>query len=133
MCPPLSGAAGCFLSPVKFFAKIFSSREISAPESMLVRRGGKEVTKLEDRQIINLFYERSEQAIEELDRKYGAAVRKTAANILRRTQDVEECTNDTYLGVWNTIPPQNPNSLISYVCRIARNLASLSGNESKCF
>ncbi len=83
------------------------------------------MTQLEDRQIINLFYERSEQAIEELDRKYGAAVRKTAANILRRTQDVEECTNDTYLGVWNTIPPQNPNSLISYVCRIARNLASV--------
>lgn len=83
------------------------------------------MTILEDRQIINLFYERSEQAIEELDRKYGAAVRKTAANILRRTQDVEECTNDTWLGVWNTIPPQNPNSLISYVCRIARNLASV--------
>ena len=83
------------------------------------------MTQLEDRQIINLFYERSEQAIEELDRKYGAAVRKTAANILRRKQDVEECTNDTWLGVWNTIPPQNPNSLISYVCRIARNLASV--------
>ena len=83
------------------------------------------MTRLEDRQIIDLFYERSEQAISELDRKNGAAVRKTAANILRRTQDVEECTNDTYLGVWNTIPPQNPNSLISYVCRIARNLASV--------
>ncbi len=88
------------------------------------------MTKLEDRQIINLFYERSEQAIEELDRKYGAAVRKTAANILRRTQDVEECTNDTWLGVWNTIPPQNPNSLISYVCRIARNLASVKYRSS---
>lgn len=63
MCPPLSGAAGCFLSSVKFFAKIFSSREISAPESILVGRGGKGVTQLEDRQIINLFYERSEQAM----------------------------------------------------------------------
>jgi len=80
---------------------------------------------LEDSQIISLFYERSEQAIEELDRKYGAAVRKTAANILRRAQDVEECTNDTYLGVWNTVPPQHPNSLLAYVCRIARNLASV--------
>ena len=79
----------------KDFAKIFALGEISVPESILVGRGGKEVTKMEDRQIINLFYERSEQAIEELDRKYGAAVRKTAANILRRTQDVEECTNDT--------------------------------------
>ena len=80
---------------------------------------------MEDSQIIALFYERSEQAIEELDRKYGAAVKKTATNILRSKQDVEECANDTYLGVWNTIPPQNLNSLISYVCRIARNLASV--------
>ena len=78
---------------------------------------------LDDRQIIDLFFERSEQAIEELARKYGAAVRKTAANILNSRQDVEECANDTYLGVWNSIPPQNPVSLIAYVCRIARNLA----------
>ena len=78
---------------------------------------------MEDSQIIALFYERSEQAIEELDRKYGAAVRKTAANILNDRQDEEECANDTWLGVWNTIPPQDPRPLKSYVCRIARNLA----------
>ncbi len=78
---------------------------------------------MEDETIIDLFYERSEQAIVELDRKYGAAVRRTAANILRDRQDVEECTNDTWLGVWNTIPPQSPNPLVSYVCRISRNLA----------
>ena len=71
------------------------------------------MTQLEDRAIIALFFERSEQAIAELERKYGAAVKKTAANILNSTQDVEECANDTYLGVWNTIPPQNPNPLIS--------------------
>ena len=82
------------------------------------------MTHLNDSEIISLFYERSEQAIAELDRKYGAAVRKTAANILDSRQDVDECANDTYLGVWNTIPPQNPNPLISYVCRIARNLAA---------
>ena len=79
---------------------------------------------MEDSQIISLFYERSEQAIAELDRKYGAAVKKTVANILSSRQDVEECANDTYLGVWNSIPPQNPNPLISYVCKIARNLAT---------
>ena len=73
--------------------------------------------------IIDLFFERSEQAISELDSKYGAVVRKTATNILKNTQDAEECTNDTWLGVWNTIPPQHPNPLVSYVCRIARNLA----------
>ena len=78
---------------------------------------------MEDSRIIDLFLERSEQAIAELDRKHGAAVRKTAMNILRNMQDTEECANDTYLGVWNTVPPQHPNPLVSYVCRIARNLA----------
>lgn len=78
---------------------------------------------MEDSGIIDLFFERSEQAIEELDKKYGSAVRKTAANILQNTQDAEECANDTWLGVWNSIPPQRPSPLASYVCRIARNLA----------
>lgn len=79
---------------------------------------------MEDNQIIALFIDRSEQAIVELDKKYGAAVMKTAARILSSKEDVEECVNDTYLGVWNTIPPRNPNPLISYVCKIARNLAT---------
>ena len=78
---------------------------------------------MEDSQIIALFIERSEQAIAELDRKYGAAVKRTAANILSDRLDVEECVNDAYLGVWNSIPPQRPSPLVSYVCRIARNLA----------
>lgn len=78
---------------------------------------------MEDSQIIALFHERSEQAIEELDRKYGAALRKTAANILRDRLDVEECVSDALLGAWNSIPPQDPRPLASYVCRIARNLA----------
>ena len=78
---------------------------------------------MEDSRIIGLFFERSEQALEELDRKYGAAVKKTAANILSDRLDTEECVNDTYLRVWNSIPPQKPNPLVSYVCKIARNLA----------
>lgn len=78
---------------------------------------------MEDSGILDLFFERSEEAIRELDKKYGAAVKRTAANILRDRQDVEECVNDTYLGVWNTVPPQRPSPLVSYVCRIARNLA----------
>ena len=81
------------------------------------------MTRLDDSKIIALFYERSEQAIAELAKKYGAAVAKTAANILSSRQDVEECTNDTYLGVWNSVPPQHPDPLISYVCKIARNIA----------
>ena len=81
------------------------------------------MTRLEDSRIIALFYERSEQAIDELMKKYGAAVKKVAANILNNALDVEECANDTYLGVWNTIPPQDPDPLMTYVCKIARNLA----------
>lgn len=78
---------------------------------------------MEDSKIIELFNARSEQAIAELSKKYGAICIKVANNILNNQSDAEECINDTYLGVWNTIPPQKPNPLLSYVCRIARNLA----------
>ena len=79
---------------------------------------------MEDRQIIDLLFERSEQAVGELDRKYGPAVRRVALNILGDRQDAEECVNDAWLGVWNTIPPQRPMSLAAYVCRVARNQAA---------
>ena len=78
---------------------------------------------MEDSTIISLFLERSEQAIEELDHKFGPAVRKTLANILSDRLDVEECMNDTYMRVWNSVPPHRPDPLAGYVCRIARNLA----------
>ena len=78
---------------------------------------------MEDSKIISLFFERSEQAIEALNQKYGAVVKKTAANILDDRLDVEECVNDTYLRVWNNIPPHTPDPLAGYVCKIARNLA----------
>lgn len=78
---------------------------------------------MDDRKIIELFFERSEQAIVELSNKYGSVCTKVAFNILNNKQDTEECVNDAYLGTWNTVPPQNPNPLLSYVCRIVRNLA----------
>lgn len=78
---------------------------------------------LNDNRIIDLFFERSEQAIAELSRAYGALCTKIAVHILNNDQDAEECVNDTYLGVWNTVPPARPNPLRSYVCRITRNLA----------
>lgn len=81
------------------------------------------MTHLEDREIIDLFFERSEQAIRELDKRYGRAVKKTVGNILRDSQDAEECVNDAYLGVWSSIPPQRPEHLGGFVCRIARNRA----------
>ena len=77
-----------------------------------------------DAEIINLFFERSEQAIDELAKKHGNAVARVARNILGNEQDTEECVNDTYLGTWNTIPPHRPSPLRTFVCRIARNLAT---------
>ena len=79
---------------------------------------------MEDEKIIALFFERSEQAVSELDRKYGAAVRRVAENILGSRSDAEECVNDAYLGVWNTVPPCRPEHLGGYVCRIGRNIAA---------
>ena len=77
-----------------------------------------------DTEIISLFFARSEQAIDELAKKHGNAVARVARNILGNEQDTEECVNDTYLGTWNTIPPHRPSPLRTFVCRIARNLAT---------
>jgi DNA-directed RNA polymerase specialized sigma24 family protein len=76
-----------------------------------------------DSEIIDLFNERSEKAIMELSKKYGSVCRKVARNILNNDLDAEECVNDAFLGAWNTIPPQNPNPLLTYICRIVRNLS----------
>ena len=85
---------------------------------------------MDDSKIIELFFERSEQAIIKLSNKYGAICSKIADNILNNRLDSEECVNDAYLGVWNTIPPQRPNPLLSYVCRIVRNLALKKYHEN---
>ncbi len=78
---------------------------------------------MEDDRIIELFFERSEQAIAELSRKYGTVCNRIAQNILNDRLDSEECLNDAYLSVWNSIPPQRPDSLAGYVCSFVRNLA----------
>lgn len=78
---------------------------------------------MEDEQIVGLFWDRSEEAIRALTERYGRLIRRVIRNILTDPQDVEECESDTYLGVWNRIPPQRPEYLSAYVCRIARNRA----------
>lgn len=78
---------------------------------------------MEDKLIIRLLWERSEQAIESLSKKYGRLVRQIAANILVDEEDAAECVNDTWLGVWNAIPPARPEKLMPYICRIARNIS----------
>lgn len=78
---------------------------------------------MEDEKIIELFFARSEQAIGELDAKYGALCRKLASGILNDRRDAEECVNDAYLGVWNAVPPERPSPLAAYLCRVVRNLS----------
>lgn len=78
---------------------------------------------IEDERIIELFFQRSEQAIRELDTKYGKACHTLSYNIVNDKQDAEECVNDAYLGAWNTIPPTKPNSLQAYISKIVRNIS----------
>ena len=78
---------------------------------------------MEDEKIIEMFFERSEQSIQELDIKYGKVCRKLSYNIVNSRQDAEECVNDAYLGAWNAIPPAKPNPLLTYICKIVRNIS----------
>ncbi len=78
---------------------------------------------MEDGKIIELFFQRNEQGIQELDAKYGRTFRKLSGNILRCKEDVEECINDSYLGAWKKIPPEKPSPLLTYICKIVRNIS----------
>ena len=78
---------------------------------------------MQDDAMIELFFDRSENAIGELSVKFGRICMNTAENITQSREDAEECVNDAYLGVWNTIPPTRPTSLLAYVLRIVRNIS----------
>ncbi len=78
---------------------------------------------MEDEKIIELFFARSEQALSEIDKKYGKLLFKISNGILNDRSDAEECVNDTYLCVWNKIPPEKPDPLQAYICKIARNIS----------
>ena len=78
---------------------------------------------MDDLGIIELYFARDEQALKETDAKYGRLCHSIAYNILNNNEDAEECVNDTYIGVWNAIPPTRPNNLMAFVCRITRNLS----------
>jgi len=78
---------------------------------------------MNDSKIIELFFERSEKAIFELSNKYGKVCMKVAYNILGNKEDSEECVNESYLGVWNAIPPEKPNPLLAFTLKIVRNLS----------
>jgi len=78
---------------------------------------------MDDISIIDLYWNRDEQAILETDKKYGKLCFRIADNILRRREDSEECVNDTFLKVWNSIPTDRPEHFSAYVCLITKRLA----------
>lgn len=78
---------------------------------------------MEDKMIINLFNARSQEAITRTKEKYGGLCRALASRLLSSREDVEECLNDTYLALWDAIPPASPASLGAYAAKITRNLA----------
>lgn len=78
---------------------------------------------MEDKQILDLYWMRSENAISETANKYGRYCHYIAFNILHNDEDSEECTNDTYLKAWETIPPNRPDKLSAFLGKITRNLA----------
>ena len=76
-----------------------------------------------DEQIIELYWQREEEAIQETDKKYGQFLFKIAYNVLHDRLDCEECQNDTYLGVWNAIPPTRPTVFPAFITQIMRRIA----------
>lgn len=78
---------------------------------------------MKEEEIIDLFWQRKEEAIQVLQKQYGKLCYQVAYNILNNRQDAEECENDGYLRLWNSIPPKRPLPLMPYLCRIVRNLA----------
>lgn len=78
---------------------------------------------MEDSGIVELYWQRDEQAIGETDRKYGRYLTKIAHNVLADWEDSRESVNDTYLRAWNSMPPHRPDILSLYLGRITRRLA----------
>lgn len=78
---------------------------------------------MEDQQIVELYWNRDEDAILHTQKKYATSCYVIANNILNNPQDAEECVNDAYLKLWNSIPPERPKSLYSFLSRIVRNIS----------
>ena len=75
---------------------------------------------MEDRQIIDLYWQRSEHAIAQTAVKYGHYLQSIAYNILTNREDAEESVSDTYLAAWNRIPPHRPSILSAFLGKITR-------------
>ena len=77
----------------------------------------------DDEKIIELFFARDQQGIQELDLKYGKVCHSLSYHIVNDRNDAEECVNEAYFGAWNAIPPATPDPLLSYLLKIVRNLS----------
>ncbi len=77
----------------------------------------------EDSRIVELFLERDQNAIAHTERKYKPLCFRIAFNILGSREDSDECVNDALLGAWNSIPPNRPQNLKAFICKIARNIS----------
>lgn len=75
---------------------------------------------MEDSEIVELFWQRKETAVEHTENKYGSRLYSLAMNILLCCEDAEEAVNDTYLTAWNTIPPKRPEFLYAFLAKICR-------------
>ena len=78
---------------------------------------------MDDKQIIDLYFERNEQAILHTQEKYGKYLESITHNILKSVEDSEECVNDTYIKAWDTMPPHRPERLSAFLGRITRNIS----------
>ena len=78
---------------------------------------------MEDKEILNLFFERREEALDETRQKYGRRLLFTATNILHNNEDAEECVSDTLFKAWETIPPNRPTMFGAFLAKITRNLS----------
>lgn len=78
---------------------------------------------MEDSEILDLYFARSEQAIAETDQKFGGYCFSIAYNILASREDSEECVSDTYLAAWNAIPPRRPSLLAAFLGKLTRHIS----------
>lgn len=78
---------------------------------------------MKDIEIVELYLKRNEKAIVETQIKYGGYCYSISNNILNNNEDVQECLNDTYLNTWNSIPPNKPSILSTYLGKIIRRLS----------
>lgn len=88
-----------------------------------MRNNRKEVPKMEDTEIIELFWTRDEEAIKQTDASYGRKLNALARNILVSREDAEESVSDTYMETWKAIPPKRPTYFFAFLASICRHLS----------